>query len=290
MPSYLFIVNPVSGRGKAARVVPELEGILKERDVRYQIAHTEFPRHAEELARQAGDAFDVLVVVGGDGTLNEVLNGCIGKSCAVGILPVGSGNDFVRAIPISAGLQPALDILLTDHRKKIDLARVNERIYHNGVGIGFDAQAVHTGNQVKWLRGNAIYLYAVFHTLLHFKPSEVTLKFNGQTYSRNYFIMNIANGVALGGGFRLTPDALLDDGFLDLCLVRDMPLPGILRNLLKVYKGRHKDDPRVEMYRTKQISIESEEGFAVHADGELLSLNMKKVDIKILPKAIELVC
>lgn len=289
MPNYYFIVNPTSGRGKAAQGAELLKEKLIQRRVDHDIVFTEKPMHAQDLAEQAARKFDVIVIVGGDGTIQEVLNGMVGSDAAFGILPLGSGNDFVRAVPIPTHLDNSLDILLRDRRKRIDLAKVNDRIYHNGVGVGFDAWAVHTGNKVNWLRGNAIYLYAVLHTLINFKPQNVELTFNDQTYINDYFLMTIANGVALGGGFKLTPDAELDDGFLDLCLVQNMPMASIVRNLLKVYSGKHKEDPRVEIVKAKKVSIRSENGFAAHADGELMSLNMKELNIEILPKIIDLI-
>ncbi len=288
--NYYFIINPASGRGKGAAFGKRLEDKLSSLKLDYRLVYTEKPMHARELAAEAAEKYDVIVAVGGDGTLQEILNGMHGSPAALGILPVGSGNDFVRAVPIPVDMEKSLALLLQDKRRKIDLAKVNDRIYHNGVGVGFDAWAVHTGNQVTRLRGNAIYLYAVLHTLANFKPQEVELSFNGNTFTKNYFLMTIANGVALGGGFYLTPDAEIDDGLLDLCLVQNMSKLSIIKNLLKVYSGKHKEDPRVEMVRTREITIRSENGFAVHADGELLSLNMKELNIEILPKRIELIC
>ncbi len=288
--NYFFIVNPASGRGKGKAFGRRLEEMLSPLKLDYQLVYTDKPMHAQDLAAKAAKDFAVIVTVGGDGTFQEILNGVVGSQAAVGILPVGSGNDFVRAVSIPVDMEKSLALLLRNKRRMIDLAKVNNRIYHNGVGVGFDAWAVHTGNQVTRLRGNAIYLYAVLHTLINFKPQEVELSFNGATYQKNYFLITVANGVSLGGGFYLTPDAQIDDGLLDLCLIQNMPKRSIIKNLIKVYSGKHKEDPRVEMVRTKQISIRSEKGFAVHADGELLSLNMKELDIKILPKSIELIC
>jgi len=290
VPNYYFIVNPTSGRGKGLVFGKRLQEKLAPLKLEYDLVYTERPRQATDLAEKASRNFDVIVVVGGDGTLQETINGMADSKKALGILPVGSGNDFVRAIPIPVQLDRSLDILLRNKRKRIDLARVNDRIYHNGVGIGFDAWAVHTGNKVKRLRGNAIYLYSVLHTLVSYKPGPVEIQFNDRVERKKYFLMTVANGVSLGGGFYLTPDAEIDDGLLDLCLIEDMPRAAVIRNLLKVYSGKHKDDHRVELVRTKKISIRSEEGFAAHADGELLSLNMNELDVEILPKKIELIC
>jgi YegS/Rv2252/BmrU family lipid kinase len=212
------------------------------------------------------------------------------SKAALGILPVGSGNDFVRAVSIPVNLEQSFEILLRDQRRAIDLAKMNDLVYHNGVGVGFDAWVVNTSLQVKRLRGNAIYLYAVLSTLKNFKPLPLQIEFNGQSMEQDFFLTTIANGVSLGGGFYLTPDAVLDDGMLDLCLIENMPKASVIKNLMKVYSGRHKEDPRVHLFRAPAVRIRSEQGVAVHADGELISLNMTEINIQVLPKAVNLIC
>ncbi len=290
MPNYYFIVNPTSGRGKGQAFGRKVEEKIREAGLSADLEYTKAPGHARELAQAAAKHFDVIVVVGGDGTLQETLNGMYGSQAALGILPVGSGNDFVRAVSIPVHLEQSFTMLLRDRRKPIDLAKMNDLIYHNGVGVGFDAWVVNTSNQVKRLRGNAIYLYAVLSTLKNFKPSPIQIEFNAQTMEQDFFLTTIANGVSLGGGFYLTPDAQTDDGLLDLCLIENMSRPSVIKNLLKVYSGKHKEDPRVHLYRAPKVRIRSHEGMAVHADGELISLNMNEIIIEVLPKAVTLIC
>jgi len=287
---YYFIVNPVSGRGQGAEVGKRLLDKLRNSGLQYELAYTEAPNHARELAAAAAKQFDVIVVTGGDGTIQEALNGMYGSKAVLGILPVGTGNDFVRAVSIPIDLDRSFKLLLRDRRRRIDLAKLNDLIYHNGVGIGFDAWVVQTSLKVKRLRGNAVYLYAVLSTLLRYKPIPMEIEYDGYTERNDFFLLTVANGVSLGGGFYLTPDALLDDGLLDLCLIENMPIASILKNLIKVYSGKHKDDARVHMRRAKKVVIRSEKGLAVHADGELISLNMNEINIEILPKAVDLIC
>ncbi len=290
MPSYYFIVNPTSGRGKGQEFGRRVETKIHATHLSADLEYTTAPGHARELAKTAAKQYDIIVVVGGDGTLQETLNGMYGSNAVLGILPVGSGNDFVRAVSIPTNLEQSFEILLRDQRKFIDLAKMNDLVYHNGVGIGFDAWVVNTSLRVKRLRGNAIYLYAVLSTLKNFKPVPVQIEFNGQSMEQDFFLTTIANGVSLGGGFYLTPDALLDDGMLDLCLIENMPKSSVIKNLMKVYSGRHKEDPRVHLYRASKIRISSEQGMAVHADGELISLNLNEINIEVLPKAVNLIC
>lgn len=290
MSKYYFIVNPASGRGKGYTFGKKLELRLASLDLDFQLTYTQKPLHAKDLAAKAVDHSEIIVVVGGDGTMQEVLNGMYGSKAALGLLPVGSGNDFARAVPLPVSLDKSLEVLLRGKRKKIDLARANDIIYHNGVGVGFDAWAVDKAMKIKHLRGNAIYLYSVLYTLISYKPANLELTINGQLFEHDYFLLTIANGVSLGGGFHLTPNAKLDDGLLDICVIQNMPKLQVLKNLLKVYSGTHTEDPRVDIIQSTTATIRSESGFAAHADGELLSLNMKELNIEILPEAVELIC
>ncbi len=288
--NYCFIVNPASGRGKGLGVGRELEERLQYLNLDYQVLYTKAPGHAIELAQTAKEKFECVVAVGGDGTLNEVVNGLGQSGCTLGLLPVGSGNDFARAVSLETKLDVALNKLLRGRIRAVDLGKVNERYFHNGVGVGFDAHVVHTSLKVKRLRGNAIYLYSVLRTLFKYRPVSLAMQFNNQTHTNDYFMVTVGNGMSLGGGFLLTPDAQIDDGLFDLCLIQNMPMPSVLRNLLKVYSGKHKEDPRVEIVRTENLKIQSEEPFAVHVDGELLGMDLTALNVEIIPRALNIIC
>ncbi len=288
--NYCFIVNPASGRGKGKILGQRLKERLEQTSLDYQILTTSAPGEAIEMAKKATQSFEVVVAVGGDGTLNEVVNGLMGSNSVLGLIPVGSGNDFARAAEIPFQFEPALEILLRGRKRKIDVGKANERYFHNGLGVGFDAHAVYTSMNVKRLRGNAIYLYSVLRTLTYYRPVPLTIHLNDEVKQGDYFMLTVGNGVSLGGGFFLTPDAQIDDGLFDLCLIQNMPTFSILRNLIKVYSGKHKEDPRVEMLRTDRLVIEAAEPFAVHLDGELLSLNLKHLTVEIIPRGLEIIC
>ena len=286
---YYFIVNPVSGKGKGAGLGKRLERKLAETELDYQIVYTEAPGHAEALARNTSEKSDIIVTVGGDGTLNEVINGMHSSAKTAAIIPVGTGNDFVRATKIPTDFEEAFAVLLRGNRKKIDIGRVNDRLFHNGLGIGFDARVVEKGLHVKYLRGNAFYLYSVLAVLFSYKPVEIEISADSFRRKLDYFLITVANGVSLGGGFYLTPDALMDDGYFDICLIENMSKPAILKNLLKVYSGKHKYDPRVDIIRAKKVRLSSTDGFAAHMDGELISLNLNEVNVEILEQSLEFI-
>ena len=288
--NYYFIVNPVSGRGKGVSVGKELEARLQYMDLDCNLTYTKAPKHAIELAERAARTFECIVAVGGDGTLNEVVNGMAESGATLGLLPVGSGNDFARAVSLQTKLEDSINILLKGHKKRIDLGKANGRYFHNGLGIGFDAWVVSTSLKVKRLRGNAIYLYSVLKTLMNYKPIPLQMQYNGKAYTQDYFMVTVGNGISLGGGFYLTPDALLDDGLFDICLIQNMPILSILKNLIKVYSGKHKEDSRVDIVRSNHLKIDADEPFAAHLDGELFSLKLKELQVEIIPQAVEFIC
>ncbi len=289
MEKFYFIINPVSGKGKGAALGRRLETKLKTTQMDYRVVYTKAPAHAIELARKGAKEADVIVTVGGDGTLNEALNGMYDSGKTAAIIPVGTGNDFVRALKIPTDFEESFALLLKGNRKKIDVGRVNGRLFHNGLGIGFDARVVEKGLHVKYLRGNAFYLYSVLAVLLSYNPVEITIEADDFKSKSDYFLITVANGVSLGGGFYLTPDALMDDGYFDICLIQNMPVLSVLNNLLKVYSGKHKYDPRVDIIRAKKVTLTSDVGFAAHVDGELISLNLKKLNVEILERSLNFI-
>ncbi len=290
MPNYYFLVNPAAGRGHGILLGKKLEKRLPELNLDFKLEYTTAPWDAAEMAKKASADFEVIVVAGGDGTLNEAVNGLEGKQCKMALIPEGTGNDFARAMNIPVDTEDALQLLLRNKTRTIDVGKINDRLFHNGAGIGFDAWAVENAMKVTRLRGSAVYLYSVLRTLISYKPVQVSLHLNGETLNDDFFMITIANGIALGGGFILTPDAEMDDSLFDLCIVENTSRLSVVRNLLKVFSGKHKDDPRVQMKRTDKLTITSESGFAVHADGELISLKQKEIHAEIIPGALEFVC
>jgi YegS/Rv2252/BmrU family lipid kinase len=289
LTSYYFIVNPTAARGKAARVGEKVRALCKERKVDFQLVYTDKPGDATELAAGVKNKFECIVAIGGDGTINEIINGLIGGSSKLGIVPVGSGNDFVRALKLPHNLTKAFNILLAMKTRAIDIGQAGNRFFQNGLGIGFDAWVVQETKKVHRLRGTAIYLYSVLKTIYSYKPPVVKIEYKDVRREEKFYMITIGNGISLGGGFKLTPNALLDDGLFDLNIIRDSKKWEVYRNLLSVFTGKHIYLEQVTTDRADKISFRSNESFAAHVDGELLSLNLNALDVKILPKAVEIV-
>ncbi len=289
MSSFNFIVNPAAARGKAVRVAEKVKHICEDRKMDFQLVYTNKSGDATELAANSRDQFDCTVAVGGDGTINEIVNGLMGGNSKLGIVPIGSGNDFVRALDIPLSLMEAMDILLAMNTQAIDIGKAGNRYFQNGLGIGFDAWVVEETLKVHKLRGTAIYMYSVLKTIYSYKPPVVKLQYNDVSREENFFMITVGNGISLGGGFKLTPNAIVDDGLFDLNIIRDLKKWEIYQNLLSVFAGKHIYLEQVTTDRTDRLTINSEEGFAAHVDGELLSLNLNSLDVKLLPKALEVV-
>ena len=287
--TFALIFNPLAGRGKAKGIENKLKVRLEQKIGVFEFFRTEFSGHAEQIAKKIKENFDVLIAAGGDGTIHEIVNGMLGGSAALGIIPIGSGNDFIKTLFIPKHLDRAIEVIIKNCRKKMDIGLINDRYFANGVGVGFDAWVVKESQKVKYLRGFLIYLYAVLKTLISYQKETITLAIEGRTEIRDIYLSAFGNGRAMGGGFFLTPEAQIDDGKLDLCIIDPLKKWEVIWHLPKVLKGKHLAMPQVQSLRSNKIEIFSEEGIALHADGELLGLNLKEIKISILPRALEVI-
>ena len=300
MSHYTFIVNPAAGRGDATKLVRRLRGALRERGIDHTIVLTAAPGDATTKARES--ASDVVVAVGGDGTINEVANGLVGSSKALGIIPAGSGNDFIKSCGIPEDFEQALAILCAGKRRRIDLGTVQctkdgangseqpeVRCFVNGVGIGFDAAVAARTQEIRHVSGTTLYLLAVFQTLGRYSFPTFTYKVDHTIRESKNLLIAVGNGRCAGGGFYLTPDAVIDDGWLDICVIEEKSVPQILRLMSRVMKGKHGDIPGVTIFRDTGLVASAREPFHVHADGEIVGRNVNRVDIGIMKACLDVV-
>ncbi|MBN2364796.1 MAG: diacylglycerol kinase family lipid kinase [Calditrichaeota bacterium] len=290
MKKYAVILNPAAGRGKVKNQEGIIFDLLKKEIGDFDIFRTEFPGHGQDISRKICSDYSVIVAIGGDGTMHETVNGMIGGTAALAAVPAGSGNDFIKMLNLPRDLKDIIHVIQEDKRKKIDIGKVGEIYFPNGLGIGFDAWVVRESQKIKKLRGFSIYLYAVLKTVFSYPNSSIIFSADGVTEMKDIFLIAVGNGRAMGGGFFLTPDALIDDGKFDVCIIHALSKREVFLNLPKAITGAHVTMPQVKMIRTDKLEIRSEEGIAVHADGELLGMNLKNLDISIMPQALEVVC
>jgi YegS/Rv2252/BmrU family lipid kinase len=269
----IFIVNPIAGKGHALKMVPEIESVMGRLEkIEYSIQYTEKPGHATEIARHAAEqGADIVFAVGGDGTVNEVANGLISTNTALAVLPGGSGNDFMRSIGISGDIENIITGAVNGTRKLIDVGLINGRYFINISSVGFDAEVVLATQQAKklFLSGSAAYVAGLITTILTKRPSEVRIILDGKELKERILLIAVANGKYYGGGMKAAPDAVLDDGLFDICLIRAMSKPKMLVLFPQFMKGKHEKFKEVSFYRSRNVYVESVEPISVNVDGEV---------------------
>ena len=283
------ILNPAAGRGRAGRLLPSLRATLRQQLPDHRLYITTRQGEAAELAEQLRDSAPVVVAAGGDGTIHEVVNGLMGGRAILGLIPVGSGNDFIKMLNLPQDVAAAVSVVKRGRHKPVDIGEVNGRYFPNGVGMGFDAEAVRVGQKVKWLRGFLIYFYSVLRTMLFYRNREVTIRIGDRETRQKIFMISVGNGASVGGGFRITPDARLDDGLFDICIMDALSRVEILRHLPKAIQGRHKHLPQVDYFRAAEMTVLAVNGIPVHADGELLGEALQEIRIRLIPGALRVI-
>jgi YegS/Rv2252/BmrU family lipid kinase len=233
---------------------------------------------------------DCVAVAGGDGTVNEAVNGYISVAArdqALAFVPAGSGNDFAKMFGLGGDWRLACDRIAEGRRRRVDAGRCNGRLFANGIGAGFDAQVAIEANATRWLRGNAVYGAALARTLLlHYATPHALIEHDGGAIRGPVTMVAAANGSTYGGAFRIAPQADIADGLLDLMVADRLSRAGILGFIPHVLRGTHVGRPGVTMARTRRVLVELDAPLAVHADGEILARNATRLEIEVLPSAL----
>jgi len=287
----LIIANPAASRGEAVKALEKVRKLTREhRDCcSFDFMVTENPQHATELARIHARDYDLVAAFGGDGTVNEVVQGMVGGTTPLALIPFGTGNDYARSAGIPLALDAAMDLLCRGTAVPSDLGFVNGRYFVNAVGIGFDGRANYEAGQIKWLRGPLALLLAIFRTMRYWKATPMTITVDDQTISHTTYLVDIGNGPYIGGGLKLTPAARIDDGNLSVCHVGDISPLKIILNFGRLKTGTIDKLEEVTQLSGSHVIVESELPMPVHVDGEVLGLDIHKLDLRILPGAIQLV-
>ena len=311
---FAFVLNPAARNGRAARLAHDLQREARSLGLDATVHLTQSPGHGTDLARDLATAAEVVVAVGGDGTVQEVIAGLVGTDATFGVVPSGTGNDLAHALAMPTKLKPALRALAEGaaSARSLDVGRVrwsedgqtvHERTFANAVGAGFDGQAAVEAARFKRLGGRAAYLAAIVRALSQWRDREIEVEIRtaeagtdapfglpetGEVfYTGSYFLCEVGNGHSIGGGIRLTPDAAPDDGQLDVCLARPLTLRRIARVLPLALKGAHTNEPEVSMGRAARVAIRATRGtLPLQADGEPLARDARTVDCEVLPGAL----
>lgn len=276
-----FIVNPAAGNQHALKVQALLKQELDKRKVDCCFVRTERPGHATELAREAASADDCtgVIAVGGDGTAFEVACGLMNTGVPMGIIPAGTGNDFIKTVGIPKRPMEALDFILTHDARPVDVGGLNDRLFLNVCGTGFDVTVLdYTTAAKKYCRGLLPYLIGLIRGIAHYKPVYVRFTADGHTEEREVLICSIANGRFFGGGIAICPEASADDGLLDLVIAEHQPrwkLPFLVPALLM---GRIDKFSFTTHKRCREVEIYSK-GMRLNIDGEITNVDSAKFSV-----------
>jgi diacylglycerol kinase (ATP) len=302
--NWFIVVNPNAGNGKGKKDWDRISGLLSKSGISFTSKFTERKGHATELAHEAAsEGFRKIASVGGDGTLNEVVNGvftqniCPPSEMTLGIIPVGTGNDWGRMFGIPLVYEGAIKVLSEFRTMPHDVGIVSyfngdkqeKRYFINIAGLGFEALVVKKTNKQKdkGKSSQAIYLYNLVSSLLSYKKVEAEITIDGKSTRCRAFSINVGNGRYCGGGMRQTPDAVPDDGLLDITVIRDMTRFEIVRSLKLLYDGTILSHPLVDGYRSTNLRVTAEIPLYAEADGE--SLGHTPVEFSIIPAGINIV-
>lgn len=285
---HLFIVNPVAGKGSALRRIPEIKQYFGINDQEYEIRVTEYPGHAADIAKEYSLAQTLRIYsVGGDGTLNETLNGMAGSGSSLGTIPCGSGNDFIRSVIGEDIPENIIKYTVEGSERLIDYARINDKYFINIASLGFDAEVAYQTNRFKKLpliSGSMAYILGILTTIAICKNHYMELRTDTEVFSGKTLLVAAGIGRYYGGGMLALPDAEIDDGLFDVCYVEAKSRLNILRLFPKYMKGMHRKIKGVHVIRSKKVDIMLDRPVPLNRDGEIIVAD--KAVFEIYPKSI----
>lgn len=298
----MFLVNPNADMGRAWRTVADLRPLVEEFGGA-DWAGTVYPTHATLLARQAAEAgYSLVIAAGGDGTVHEVINGLMqvspGSRPRLGIVPLGSGNDFAHSIGVNINPAQALKTIFTGRPKRVDLGvfdigREEREYFDNTFGMGFDATVTIRSHQINMLRGFMMYLVAVLQTIaLNHEAPRMHIVTDDETWDDEVIMMVVCNGPREGGGFLVAPGSDNTDGILNYASICHVSRLMMLRLVPEVMKGTHGRFKQVKLGQLHKLQLQSEKPLTIHADGEVISgfgTNVRNVTVEVVPGAVEII-
>ncbi|MFC2036594.1 diacylglycerol/lipid kinase family protein [Chloroflexota bacterium] len=302
MSEISVVLNPTAGRGAGARLSSQIAARLQGYSLDFEFATTSAPGHALALGRDAvTQGKEAVIAVGGDGTCNEVLNGLMQAGAgpdgpALGILPIGTGNDFAFGAGLSLDLEEACQVVARGGSRTLDVgwmqADDEEPVYFgNGVGMGFDAIANIESRKLTRLRGFPLYLVAVLRTLaFYYDAPRIEIQIDEERFQQPSLMISVMNGHRMGGGFHMTPGSQMDDGLFDLCVAGKVSRPGMIALVPQFMRGTHTSHSQITMSQGRRVTVVSDSPWAAQADGEIYGVGARHFEIKLLPQRLRLLC
>ena len=310
METVKIILNPYAGRGRGGRAADAIQAAFRRGNVPFELTQTKTPGEAASLARRARlDGYEIIAAAGGDGTVHEVVNGLALATPedetvrGLAVLPAGSGNDFADIVGAAREFDAAVDAIRQSNARRIDLGLVEafdgdksfRRYFDNNLGVGFEAQVTVESRQIKRLRGFTIYLWAALRALRAYDQPRFEVEWTdgdgvSHKVAQPMLLVSIGNTSRTGGAFYLTPDAVMDDGLLDLAFADALSQIGIL-NLLPRAMTRTGlyGQKAVHFSRLRSARIAAEQPVPVHTDGEILSQGIEKLSVTVQPSRLQVI-
>lgn len=282
------ICNPTAGNSRGRKIGQEIEKRLLEQHYACHLEMTKAPGHATELAYAAAQSgVETVLAIGGDGTAVEVARGLIGTPAALGVIPAGTGNDFIKTLGLPKDPLAALDFVLAHPARDTDVGDVNGRLFLNEINTKFDVTVLDFAQKAKRLcRGLLPYLYGVIRTLFHFRGIQLSYAMDGgEMVTKDVFVIAVANGGVIGGGIPIAPEAQADDGLLDVVVVNKIRSRNLPARLIGLMRGKILSFPETQFIRAKKVFFSADK-MRVNIDGEVT--DEASVEARLLPKALRI--
>jgi len=288
----VVVANPTAGRGKAGRLIGKIDRLMRAAGLEHEIRVTESGPGLEQTAREAAeDGAAVVAALGGDGTMGLAANGLLGTTTALAPIPSGTADDFASSLGLRS-VEVAVRAIAEGPVVPIDVVRITagaqRRHYVNVAGCGFDSEVNEAANAMRVKLGSTgTYIASVLKTLSRFTPAAFKVTLDDQVIEGPHMLVVVGNAISYGGGMKVTPDASVVDGLLDVCLLQEMSAPAFIRAFPSVFRGTHVRHPKVRMLRSTRVAVEADRRVTVYADGE--RIGPAPAVFEVLPETLPVV-
>ncbi|GAB4156613.1 MAG: diacylglycerol kinase family lipid kinase [Candidatus Promineifilaceae bacterium] len=288
------ILNPYANRWGARSKVEQVKQALQAAGVQADLVFIPAPGGGIALAREAALAgYDAVIAAGGDGTVNEVVNGLIaaagdGATMPMGVLPIGTGNDFNDMAGLPRDLMAAAQVIARGKTKQVDAGKVNDRYFDNNCAVAMEPLVTIENVKMTRLSGNIRYIVALVKALIKLQAWDMRITLDNEILEGPAILLSVCNSPRTGGLFYMAPDAKMDDGLFDVVYAPEIPKRTVLAILPRLFKGSHVHHPAVTYTRSSRVIVESRPGTPIHADGEVLSEGSARVEYQMFPGKITL--
>jgi YegS/Rv2252/BmrU family lipid kinase len=284
---YLLLVNPSAGGGRrAGELLPQVQGALDQHGLEYRWVFTDDLEHGRREALGAAEAGEITLVMSGDGLVGQVGGALAETGATMGIIPGGRGNDLARMLDVPTDPEGAVAVVAGGMTREIDVGVINGKRFLGIASCGFDSDANRIANEARLVRGNLVYAYAALRALVAWKPATFTLTSDGERRQITGYTAAASNSRYYGGGMMAAPEALIDDGLLEVGVGGDVSKLRFLKGIAKIFEGEHEEVLAVQRWRTAEVMIEADRPFVVYADGDPIA--ELPAAVSLLPRALRM--